>query len=339
MKQIWITKAGAPEVLEIRETEDPRPGADELLIDVKAAGVNFADVLARRGMYPDAPPIPCVVGYEAAGAVREIGAEVDGFAAGDRVFCLTRFGGYTDTLTVPATQCLRVPEGMELACAAAIPVNYFTAYLGIAFLGNAHRGERVLIHNAGGGVGIAATQIARSLGATVYGTASGWKHERLRKLGVEYPIDYRTTDFVEAVRKRTEGRGVDVIFDPIGGRNLKRDLEILAPLGRLIGFGLSEPVREGGRSILRTLRSVLGMPRPSFLKLLGHNWSIGGLNLGHLWSEMHRLRSVGDRLLAGFADGSLEPVIEAEIPFSEAPKAHRLLQERKNFGKVLLIPD
>lgn len=339
MKQIWIAKAGDPDVLEVRETDDPKPGAGEVIVDVQAAGVNFADVLARVGMYPDAPPIPCVVGYEVSGTVRDTGADVAGFAAGDRVFGLTRFGGYSDVVSVPAAQLFRMPDSMDFPTAAAIPVNYFTANLAVAFFGNLHRDETILIHNAGGGVGIAATGLARQRGANVFGTASGWKHDKLRALGVEYPIDYRNTDFVEAVRSRTEGRGVDLIIDPIGGKNLARDLEILAPLGRLVTFGISEPVKNGSRSMFRMLKSIIGMPRPSFLKLLGRNWSISGLNLGHLWSEIGRLQLIGGEVLAGIANGTLAPVIHAEVPFSNAAEAHRILQERRNFGKVVLIPD
>ncbi len=339
MKQIWITKAGRPEVLEVREADDPGPGPGEAAIDVHAAGVNFADVLARMGMYPDAPPIPCVVGYEIAGTIAGTGPEVGedaGLPEGTRVLALTRFGGYATRVCVPVNQVFAIPDEMSFAEAAALPVNYFTAALAVERFGNLVAGERVLVHNAGGGVGIAAIQLSRAIGATIFGTASAWKHDQLRLLGVEHLIDYRTEDWVERVTTATDGEGVHVIIDPVGGRNLALDLKVLAPLGRLVAFGLSEPVRGGRRSLVRTLRSLLAMPRPGFLTLLNRNWSVAGLNLGHLWSEIDRLRDVGDAIITGWARGDLRPVIAAEVPFEEAGEAHRMLEERKNLGKVVL---
>lgn len=338
MKQIWITKAGGLESLQVREAADPVPAPGEILIDVRAAGVNFADVLARMGMYPDAPPLPCVVGYEVSGTVLAKGPSTSGFAEGDRVVALTRFGGYATRISVPENQVFALPEGMSFAQAAAIPVNYFTAYLATVHMGNVQPDERFLVHNAGGGVGIAAVQLGRQAGATVYGTASAWKHERLRELGADELIDYRTTDWVAELLERTNGGGAHLIIDPIGGRNFKRDLRVLAPLGRVIGFGFSEPVRKGHRSLLRALKSLISMPRPHMLTLLNNNWAIGGLNLGHLWSEVDRLRKVGEAVLAGWQSGDLSPVIAAEVPFVEPGEAHRILQERENIGKVVLVP-
>ena len=342
MKQIWITRAGGPEVLEVRETADPTPGPGEIAIAVEAAGVNFADVLARMGKYPDSPPIPCVVGYEVAGTVAAVGppdvAAASAFAVGDRVVALTRFGGYSTSVCVPVANAFAMPDEMTMLEAAAIPVNYFTASLALDRFANVQPGERVLIHNAGGGVGVAAIQLAKAAGAVVYGTASAWKHDQLRLLGADELIDYRTEDWVERVRGMTDGRGVHAIIDPVGGRNLAADLTVLAPLGRLVAFGLSEPVRGGGRPFLATLRSVLGMPKPGFLTLLNRNWSIAGLNLGHLWGEIDRLRGVGDSILTRWRDGRIRPVIAAQFPFNDAADAHRMLEDRKNLGKVLLVP-
>ncbi|MFW5745640.1 MAG: synaptic vesicle VAT-1 family membrane protein [Spirochaetota bacterium] len=362
MRQIWIAEKGGYEALDVREAPDPTPGPGEIVIDVRASGVNFADILARMGMYPDAPPIPCVVGYEVAGVVEAIGPEPppdaagpgttgaqttadsaaasgadEHFEVGDRVAALTRFGGYATKVSVPRNHVFRMPAQMEFTTAAAIPVNYFTAYLAVARFGNLQRGERILIHNAGGGVGIAAIQLARAVGATVYATASSWKHERLRGLGADKLIDYRTVDWEEQIVKATSGGGVHVVIDPIGGKNLARDLRVLAPLGRLVAFGFSEPVRNGKRSLLRTLRSFLSMPRPHFLSLLNNNHAVAGLNLGHLWSEIDRLRDVGTTILEAWRDGRIAPVIAAEVPFDEPAEAHRLLEERRNLGKVVLV--
>jgi synaptic vesicle membrane protein VAT-1 len=359
MKQIWIARAGGPEVLEVRETADPTPGSGEIAIAVDAAGVNFADVLARMGKYPDSPPIPCVVGYEVAGTVAAVGpphaavgppgsgagrdsrpgvSAGSAYAVGDRVVALTRFGGYSSTVCVPVANVFAMPDEMTMLEAAAIPVNYFTASLALDRFANVQPDERVLIHNAGGGVGVAAIQLAKAAGAVVYGTASAWKHDQLRLLGADELIDYRTEDWVERIRGMTDGRGVHAIIDPVGGRNLAADLRVLAPLGRLVAFGLSEPVRGGGRPFLATLRSVLGMPKPGFLTLLNRNWSISGLNLGHLWGEIDRLRGVGESILTHWRDGHIRPVIAAQFPFKDAADAHRMLEDRKNLGKVLLVP-
>jgi NADPH:quinone reductase-like Zn-dependent oxidoreductase len=337
MKQIWIEKPGAPETLRLREADDPVAGPGEIVIDVKASGVNFADVMARLGIYPDAPPRPCVVGYEVTGVVRECGPDTDTFSPGDRVVALTRFGGYSTVVSVPQVQVYALPEALSFAEGAAIPVQYFTAYLALHRFGNVQSGERVLVHNAGGGVGIAATQLAKHAGAVVYGTASSWKHEKLAELGADELIDYRQTDWVHEVQSRTDGHGVHVIIDPLGGKNLKRDLEILAPLGRLIAFGSSSAIRGGTGNWLSLIRSALQMPRPGFLKLLGNNWSIAGLNLGHLWSELERLRAVGDDVLRGAVEGWIKPVIAAEVPFDTPADAHQMLQDRKNLGKVVLV--
>jgi synaptic vesicle membrane protein VAT-1 len=341
MRQIWIARPGGPEVLEVREAADPAPGPGEVAIDVHACGVNFADVVARMGMYPDAPKPPCVVGYEVAGIVTAVGAgdvSADGrpFRAGDRVVAFTRFGGYSSLVCVSADQVYAIPDDMSLNEAAAIPVNYVTASLAVERFGNLQPGERILIHNAGGGVGIAAIQLAKEIGATIYGTSSAWKHDQLKRLGADELIDYRTEDWVEQIRRRTDG--VDVILDPIGGRNLARDLSVLAPLGRVVSYGLSEPVAGSRRAPIRTIASVLRMPRPGFLTLLNRNWAIAGLNLAHLWSEKERMRVVGNSVFASWQRGAVQPVIAAEVPFSEAAEAHKLLEERKNLGKVLLIP-
>lgn len=351
MKQIWIAKKGGYDALDVREAPDPTPGPGEVTIDVRASGVNFADVLARMGMYPDAPPIPCVVGYEVAGVVEAVGPHPptadagsapdtgERLAAGDRVIALTRFGGYATKVSVPYKQVFRMPAEMHFAAAAAIPVNYFTAYLAVARFANLQANERILIHNAGGGVGIAAIQLARAVGAKVYGTASSWKHDRLRDLGADELIDYRTVDWEQEIVRATAGGGVHVVIDPIGGKNLARDLRVLAPLGRLVAFGFSEPVGNGTRSLLRTLRSFLAMPRPRFLSLLNNNHAVAGLNLGHLWTEIDRLRDVGTTILEAWRDDTVAPVIAAEVPFDEPAEAHRLLEERKNLGKVVLVTE
>ena len=224
MRQIWITKAGPPEVLEIKEAPDPQPKAGEVRIRVEASGVNFADIMGRLGIYPDLPPMPVVPGYEVAGRIDAIGAGVEAVWVGRDVFAVTRFGGYADAVCVPLNQVFARPGEMSALEAAAIPVNYLTAWLLIVVMGSLKRGETVLVHSVGGGVGIAATQIAKHIGARVIGTASAGKHAELRALGVDHLIDYRTEDFETRAREITGGRGVELILDPVGGEFLEERL-------------------------------------------------------------------------------------------------------------------
>ena len=217
MRQIWITRTGAPEVLAVKEAPDPQPKAGEVRVRVEASGINFADILGRMGLYPDQPPIPVVPGYEVSGRVDTVGPGVEGDWTGRDVIAMTRFGGYADTVCVPVNQVFARPAGMSALEGAAVPVNYFTAWQLVVVMGGLKRNETVLVHSAGGGVGIAATQIAKHLGAQVIGTASASKHAQLRTLGVDHLIDYRTEDFETRTREITSGRGVELILDAVGG--------------------------------------------------------------------------------------------------------------------------
>ena len=239
MRQAVIQRHGPPDVFAMRDVPVPEPGTGELRIRVRASGVNFADILARMGLYPDAPPPPLVVGYEVSGHVDRLGEGVIGMSEGDQVVALTRFGGYSESVVVPATLTYRVPPDLSDAEAAAFPVNYLTAALALYRMAALNAGDVVLIHNAGGGVGIAATQLARLRRATVIGTASAFKHAALRSFGVEHAIDHQHANIAHEVMKITKGRGVDVILDPIGGRSFQSSYRMLAPLGRLILLGLS----------------------------------------------------------------------------------------------------
>src|SRR5437879_10694386 len=238
MRSVWITRTGPPEALEVRDGPDPVPGPGQALVRVRATGVNFADVMARLGLYPDAPPRPGVVGYAVAGTVERLGPGADGaLAAGQRVIALTRFGGYAEAVAVPAAQLFPMPVGMSFEEGAAIPVNYLTAVLMLRHFGNLKRGERVLVHAAAGGVGMAAIQLCRIAGAEVIGTASAAKHSQPREAGVAHAIDYRTQDFETEVRRVTGGRGVDIVLDATGA--FRESYRCLAPLGRLVCFGMS----------------------------------------------------------------------------------------------------
>ena len=338
MRSVWIPRIGPPEVLEVREAPDVHPAAGEVRIRVAASGVNFADVMARMGLYPDAPKLPCVVGYEVSGTIDEVGAGVTGIAIGDQVIAPMRFNGYAELVVVPAAQVVPLPAGMSFTEGAAIPVNYLTAILMLEVLGNARRGDRVLIHGAAGGVGLAAVQLCRIYGAEIIGTASASKHAALRAAGVAYTIDYRTQDFVAEIKRYTGGRGVDVILDPIGGANLRKSYQALAPLGRLVAFGVSALAPATSRRVLPALWQLARMPRFGFVRLMNDNHGVLGFNLGHLWGELDRLRAHLVKILDYYREGQVRPTVAKTFPLAEAAAAHAFIQGRENIGKVVLVP-
>ncbi len=336
MRQVVIPRYGAPDVFETRELPDPSPGDSEIRIRVRAAGVNFADILARLGLYPDAPKPPLVVGYEVAGRVDAVGRSVVGLAEGDRFLALTRFGGYADAVVVPADHAFHFPDELSDSEAAAVPVNYITASLALYRMAALAPGETVLVHNAGGGVGIAATQLARLRRATVIGTASAFKHDALRSFGVDHAIDYRHANVAEEVKKLTHGRGVDVILDPIGGRSFTASYRMLAPLGRLIIFGLSAAAPGERRNIWHALQAWLSTPRFNPLSLMNRNRGVFGLNVGHLWDERRHLAPLIEMLISELRAERLKPVVARTFPLERAGDAHRFIQSRQNIGKVVL---
>src|ERR1700722_6426936 len=340
MRQIWITRTGAPEVLAVKEAPDSQPKAGEVRVRVEASGINFADILGRLGLYPDLPPIPVVPGYEVSGRVDAVGAGIDTSWIGRDVFALTRFGGYADTVCVPLGQVFERPTGMSALDAAAIPVNYFTAWQLVVVMGSLKRNETVLIHSVGGGVGIAATQIAKHLGAHVIGTASAAKHAAKRAPGVDHLIDYRTEDFEARTREITNGAGVELILDAVGGESWKKGYRVLAPTGRLGVFGISAAVSGKERSLLGMLTTLARIPWFQFnpLSLMNANKGVFGVNLGHMWGEIDRQRQWADQLLNLWTHGAIKPKVARTFPFAEAPQAHHFVQDRRNIGKVLLVP-
>jgi len=339
MQQVWITRFGGPQVLEVREAPEPEPAAGEIRISVQAAGVNFADVSARAGLYPDAPTPPMVVGYEVAGAIDRIGPGVEDFSLGDRVLALTRFGGYSSSVVVPAFQAARVPEGKDLRQAACLPVTYLAASLMLERLCALRPDDWVLIHAAAGGVGLAALQLAKHIGATTVGTARAAKHARLTELGLDHPIDYQFRDFEAEVTRISAGRGVDVVLDPIGGTTTRKNYRCLAPLGRMVIFGLSSANAPSRREAWWSMPKALATT-PVFhpLQLMNANRSVAGFNLGHLWDERQLLGAALSRLTELWRTGVIDPVVDSVFPFEHTADAHTRLEQGSNFGKVVLVP-
>jgi NADPH:quinone reductase-like Zn-dependent oxidoreductase len=344
VKALVQTGNGGPEVLQVQERPDPPVGPGELRIAVKAAGINFADTMARVGLYPDAPKPPCVMGYEVAGEIESLGEGVSDFTVGDRVMAGTRFGGQAELVTVPADQVLPLPERLSFEQGAAFPVNYGTAYAALIIMGSLREGDRVLIHAAAGGVGIAATQIARNVGAEIFGTASPSKHDAIRAQGVTHAIDYRSQDFESEAMRITGGEGVDLIIDALGPTSFRKDYRLLRSGGRVVMYGLSEVTKESGRDIPAALKSLAKMPLATIpwwksLALMNENKGVFGLNMLKWWDREGSLDRVTEPLMADLEAGRLEPVVAEAFPFERAGEAHEFIAQRRNVGKVVLFPN
>ncbi|HVF21913.1 MAG TPA: medium chain dehydrogenase/reductase family protein [Pyrinomonadaceae bacterium] len=332
------TGTGGIEVLKVQEKPDPKPRPGEIAIRVRAAGLNFADILSRQGLYPDSPPKPCVMGYEVSGVIEEVGEGINPSFVGKSVAAMTRFGGQSDMVVVKATQVFDKPANLTFEQAAAIPVNYLTAYALLVVMGSLHEGESLLIHNAGGGVGLAALDIAKKIGAVTYGTASPSKHKFLAERGLDHAIDYRRQDWQPVLKELTNGRGVDLIIDPIGGSHWKKSFASLRHTGRLGMFGVSTASANGFAGKLKLLKAVIQTPWFHALPLLNRNRGVFGLNLGHMWHEPEKVAIWMRDILRGVEEGWVQPYVDQAFSFDEAGKAHQYLEARKNIGKVVLIP-
>jgi synaptic vesicle membrane protein VAT-1 len=339
MRAVWITRPAGPAALEVRETADPEPAPGQVRIRVRAAGLNFADVMAAQGLYPDAPKPPCVVGYEAAGVIDAAGEGTHDYAAGQRVLALTHFGGHADVVCVPTEQVLPMPDAMSFEEAAAIPVNYLTAYHMLFRVANVRPGERVLVHMAAGGVGTAVLQLCRTVDdLEVFGTASAAKHEVREAEGCTHPIDHHATDYAAEVSRLTAGEGVDIVLDPLGGHDWRKGLKLLRPCGRLVAYGFANLASGQRRRPARLASQIAGIPVLTPLGLMNHNRTISGVNIGHLWEQIAVLREELQAVLALWDQGSIKPLIDKTYTFAEAATAHRRILQHHNTGKIVLKP-
>jgi NADPH:quinone reductase-like Zn-dependent oxidoreductase len=257
---------------------------------------------------------------------------VQGLSNGQRVFASTQFGGYASQVVVPASDVVALPDELSFEQGAAIPVNYGTAWAGLIGYGNLQPAERVLIHSAGGGVGIAATQIAKRSGAEVYGTASPGKHARCRELGVDHAIDYTQSGWERGLPK------FDVILDAVGGKSFRTSYNLLRPGGRLVAFGASAVVSGQRRNPVTALRAVARMPRFNLIKQMSESKAVIGLNMLSLWKDRGTLEPWIEPLRALLDDGTVAPVIAGAFPFEDAGAAQNVITERRNVGKVVLTP-
>ncbi|WP_430498833.1 NAD(P)H-quinone oxidoreductase [Micromonospora trifolii] len=321
MRAITIPQPGGPDALVWAEVPDPEPGPDEVIVDVRASGVNRADLLQRQGHYPPPPGAPAYPGLECSGVITEVGAEVAGWAVGQQVCALLAGGGYAERVAVPAGQLLPVPA-CDPVDAAALPEVACTVWSNLVQVARLGAGDTLLVHGGGSGIGTFAIQLGAALGVTVLTTAREAKHDRLRELGAAHIIDYREQDFVEEVRRVTDGRGVDVILDIMGGSYLGRNVSALSTGGRLVVIGM-----QGGRKAELDLGALL-TKRASV--------AATSLRSRPLAEKAEIVQGVRDEVWPLVEAGRIRPIVDRRLPMTEAAEAHRLVESNDHFGKVLL---
>lgn len=338
MQQVWISKAGQPEVLKLQKNPDPIPRSGEVRIRVQAAGLTFKDIEGRLGLDRNAPSIPYVPGLEVTGVIDLVAQGVPDLKEGDQVLAFTQYGGHSDVVCVPHRQVHKRLEWMSVEDAAAIPVNYLMAYLMLVVMGSLQSGNRVLIHNAAGGIGTAALDICKILGAETYGTASPEKHDYLLERGLNHPIDYRNFDYERVLLDLTGGRGVHIILDSLGGIHWPKNYRLLMPTGRMIHFGLSSLISGGKLSRLTYWRGLIMMPFYTPFRLMRANRAVMGANLSQLWAYAGITRPWLQQIITWYDEALFRPHVDKIFTFDEAARAHQYIQDRKNMGKVLLRP-
>ena len=337
MRAVVLTKFGTPEqAFSIQERPMPEPKPHEIRVKVEAFGLNFADVMARQGLYQDCPPLPTVIGYEVVGTIDAMGTDVQGFALGQRVVSLTRFGAYAEYAVADARAAAVIPEDMDYATATALATQYGTAYFCAEYVTQLHAGEHVLIQAAAGGVGTALVQLAKRRGCIVYGTA-GSEHKigYLRQLGVDYPINYREEDFAAFIKKKAGKESLDVVFDSLGGKAVKQARQLLRKgTGRIICYGAAS--RSGqSKGILGDLKLVAGFGILPLVELLLKSQGVIGVNM--LRVADHRpeaLQYCMQEVVRLVAAGELKPTVGGRYHVDQLNEAHAYLQGRQSIGKI-----
>ncbi len=338
MKAAFVTKYGGPEVLEIRETPIPKPTPTQILVKVRAIGLNFADVMGRFGVYPGTPKPPFILGLEFCGDVVDVGADVTLFKGGERVMGYSRHGSHAEYLCVHESLAIAVPPQMSYEEGASFPTSYITAYHGIVKLANIQPGEKLLVHAAAGGAGIATLQLARHLGAEIFGTAgTEEKCTIARNHGAHHSINYNSADFAQEIRTITNDYGVDVVMDAVGGLVYDKSWSLLAGMGRYILYGLAAVAGKGALNKLKAA-TVMSIMKPIFApSLMSANKAIFGFNLGTLKGKEEYFKQATRELLKLYNLGVLKPLIGRVFPFASIVEAHNVLQTRQSVGKVVVV--
>ncbi|XP_006006024.1 synaptic vesicle membrane protein VAT-1 homolog [Latimeria chalumnae] len=315
------------------------PKAGEILVRMKACGLNFADLIARQGLYDKLSSPPVTLGMEGSGIVEAVGEGVTDRKVGDKVMMLNKSGLWQEVVVLPANQSFIIPDGMSFEEAAAFLVNYITAYMMIFDFGNLRPNQSILIHMAAGGVGTAATQLSKTVkDVTIFGTSSASKHDAIKENGVTHPIDYRTMDYIEEVRK-TSPKGVDIILDPLGGSDTCKAFNLLKPMGKLIIYGVANLLTGQKKNIVALAKTWWNQFSINAMQLLHSNKAICGFHLGYLDEESELIQSAVTKLIELYKQGKIRPKVDSVWPFEQVADAMRQMQERKNIGKVILSPE
>jgi synaptic vesicle membrane protein VAT-1 len=333
MKALWLVKRGT---WEIRQTPEPRPKAGHVRVAVRAFGLNFAELMASHGLYPAAPKLPAILGYEIAGEIDAVGDGIDESRIGERVVAMTHFGAHAQFCCVPSRLALPMPAAMSFEVAASLPVTYLTAYHMLFFTANLRAGESVLVQMAAGGVGTAVLQLCQTVaGVTTFGTASAGKHQALRDNGCTHPIDYHAVDYATEVRRITEGKGVDVVLDPLGGRDTLKGYRLLREGGRIVNYGFAN-LQKRRFNPFHILGQLARVPRFSPLRLMDDNRGVLGVNIGHLFGRVDLLTGEMQALLALYEQGKIAPVIDCVLPLEHAAEGYERIASGQNVGKIVV---
>lgn len=335
MKKVIYPKVGGVDSIEILDVEEPQASEGEVVVRIHRAGVNFADLMMRQGLYGSNPDFPFTPGYEASGVIISLGKGVKGLELGDRVLAMTGFGGYSEKVSIPSSRVFKLPDSVTFDQAAAIPVTYGTAYHMLFHLGRISPGDSVLIHHAAGGVGTAVAQLCKVAGASVViGTASAPKKEFVESIGVKF-VDRETEDFVKICKDMTGGKGVHHAIDPVGGKNLMRSYKATRRGGKVYFFGASSAVKGDKRSIISAFRMWLNTPKFNPIKMMSSNKAIFGVHMGLLDDN-----SIFEEHLSALSkmleDNEIDPIIDSIWRFERVSEAQMHMHDRKNRGKILL---
>jgi len=336
MKAFTLTKYGNPSVLKITEISEPNPNAGEIRIKIKKIGMNYAEILSRKGMYGWAPKLPYILGMEAFGEIDALGENVSSREIGEHVIVGTQFGSYAEKIIIKERQALPAIESFSPEENAAFSVNYLTAWVSLFEMARLRSTDSVLIHAAAGGVGTAAVQLAKHFGCIVYGTAGNdEKIKLLSDLNIDGAINYRTQDFEKEIKKMTNGKGVDVILEVVGGEVYKKSLRLLSPLGRIIvvGFASMNLQKWNPLSWLRTWRD---MPKTTIMKMAEKSYGVMATHLGYLLPNEKQLQHTWNELCTFMEAHEIKPVVGHLFDFDEIAKAHELMESRKSKGKIVI---
>lgn len=339
MKAYYLVRNGASDkAFELRDLPTLRPKAGEVLIHAEAFGLNFADVMARMGLYQDAPPLPAVIGYETVGRVAEVGEGVTNVKVGERVVALSRFGGYAQAVITDARATMQIPDDIDADVATALATQYATAWYAAEEMVRLHEGDHILIHAAAGGVGIALIQMAKRRGAVIFGTAgSDEKLKFLKEIGVDYPINYRKVDFAKEIKRLGFDKKLDVVFDPVGGDSVKKGMKLLTAGGRLVSYGASSMTEAKGNPF-KILGVAKGFGIWSPIEFVTTSRSLLGINMLRIADNRPEiLARCIKNVVALTATGELQPVVGKSFPHTQLAEAHEYLASRQSIGKVAIL--